>query len=84
MRDIERRILDFIALATPINDDRAPCCCNVRAASGAQVARLLQQLEGTKVTGKTHERPQSAPGRILLHAAPWLRRQIAVEGRIGA
>lgn len=82
MRDIEKRVLEFIALATPVNGNRQPCCCNVQAATSDQVRRLAAELSAVKMRGQTYERPALPPQRITLHPAPWLRRQIALEGRL--
>lgn len=81
MRDIEKRVLEFIALATPVNNDRQPCCCNVQAATSDQVKLLAAQLSAVKMRGHTYERPSLPPQRITLHPAPWLRRQITLDGR---
>lgn len=72
----------FIASAVPANDDVASCACNVQAVSGERLQQLLMGLEAAKASERTFERP--APQRIRLHPAPWLRRQMAVEGRAGA
>lgn len=81
MWDIEKRVLEFIALATPANTNRQPCCCNVQAATSDQINRLAAQLSAVKMRGHIYERPALPPQRITLHPAPWLRRQIALEGR---
>ena len=88
MRDIEKRILEFVALATPDNDDRKACCCNVRAASSVAVAGLARQLSALKPVARTFERPsRSVPrlgpgqGRIILHPSAALLAEImAAEG----
>ncbi len=84
MRDIEKRLLDFIALATPANSNTSVCCCNVRAASGPQVQHLAEALAAIPQRGRTFERAALPPQRIVLNPAPWVRRQIVIEGRIGA
>ena len=71
--------MKFIAAAVPANDDLP----TLRLAPQHRVDQLLAELDASKTAGRTFERP-SPPQRIRLHPAPWLRRQIAIEDRIGA
>lgn len=68
-QEIEKHILEFIALAHARNDNRKPCCCNVRAAGGEKVNQLLAELTSVKARGRTWE----GPGRVIVHPAPYQR-----------
>jgi hypothetical protein len=70
MRKIEKRILDFVALATPINDN------HIKPASGKKVDALLSQLNALPVIAAVHERPKPLGiSRNSLRHTPWLDRE---------
>jgi hypothetical protein len=73
---IEKRVLNFISLATPTNANSEPCGCNVKPAENHTITRLLSQLDRTKVVGRTFETTHHARGRMILHPAPWVRKLV--------
>ncbi len=79
MQDIERRVLEFVALASPVNSNRPRCSCNVKPVSSASLDAAVRLLDTIPMRGKTYERP--APGRIVMGAAPWVRRMMELEGQ---
>lgn len=74
MRAIEKRILDFVALAIPVNDNPV-----VRPASQASVDALLAQLVAVKQVGKTdYEAPGKPPGRLIIQPSPAWRKMVTL------
>jgi hypothetical protein len=78
MREIEKRILEFVSLATPANTNTA-CCCNVHAARSEKIDALLAQLTAVKQVGKTdHEAPVAPPRRLVIKPSPAWRKMVTL------
>lgn len=76
MNAIEKRVLEFIALATPNNSNMQPCGCNVRPVAQAQVQKLVRALESyqpaIRIPGQG-----TRTARIVPNPAPWVQKMVS-------